>query len=159
MGPGAPTANVYSASGPGNNRNVNPTYDAAGNLTVFGSMSVSYDAENRQTAAGGTSYAYDGAGQRVKKVAASGTTVYVSDAFGQLVAEYASGPATGSPCGSTCYLSYDLLGSVRMVTDGQHNVIAPARLCAVWAGDSGRSRRANECVGCGRWRESEVHGV
>jgi RHS repeat-associated protein len=124
IGPGAPTANVYSASGPGKNRNVNSTYDAAGNLTLFGSMNVSYDAENRQTAAGATNYFYDGAGQRVKKVAASGTTVYVYDAFGQLAAEYASGPATGSPCGSTCYLSYDLLGSVRMVTDGQHNVIA-----------------------------------
>jgi RHS repeat-associated protein len=91
---------------------------------MFGSMSVSYDAENRQIAAGGTSYAYDGAGQRVKKVAPSGTTVYVYDAFGQLAAEYASGPATGSACGSTCYLSYDLLGTVRLVTDGQHNVVA-----------------------------------
>jgi RHS repeat-associated protein len=124
IGPGAPTANVYSASGPGKNRNVNSTYDTAGNLTLFGSMNVSYDAENRQIVAGATSYFYDGVGQRVKKIAPSGTTVYVYDAFGQLAAEYASGLATGSACGSTCYLSYDLLGSVRMVTDGQHNVVA-----------------------------------
>jgi RHS repeat-associated protein len=126
IGPGAPNVNVYSASGPGNNRNVNSMYDAAGNLTMFGAMMVSYDAENRQIyiAAGATSYSYDGAGQRVKKTGPGGTTIYVYDAFGQLAAEYASGPATGSPCGTTCYLSYDLLGSVRMVTDGQHNVIA-----------------------------------
>jgi len=82
-GPSMPTANVYSASGAGDNRNVNSTYDAAGNLTVFGSVSVSYDAENRQKAAGSTIYLYDGVGQRLGKTA-TGSTEYVYDAFGQL---------------------------------------------------------------------------
>jgi len=108
----------------GYNLAVNSTYDAAGNLMVFGSMNVSYDAENRQIVAGATSYFYDGAGQRVKKTGLSGTTVYVYDAFGQLAAEYASAPAAGSPCGNTCFLSYDLLGSMVLVTDGQALVVA-----------------------------------
>jgi hypothetical protein len=36
-----PTTNVYSASGAGNNRNPNATYDAAGNQTVFGALGIS----------------------------------------------------------------------------------------------------------------------
>jgi RHS repeat-associated protein len=125
-----PTTNVYSANGPGYNQNPNVKYDEAGNQKAFGALNLTYDAENRQISAantlgGGTAaYYYDGAGQRVMKVLPNGTTVYVYDAFGQLAAEYASGPAAGSPCGSTCYLSYDLLGSVRLVTDGQAHVIA-----------------------------------
>jgi hypothetical protein len=35
-------SNVYS-----NNQDVNSQYDAAGNLAMFGAMSVTYDAENR----------------------------------------------------------------------------------------------------------------
>lgn len=119
VGPGAPTANVYNAA---NNRNANSTYDAAGNLTVFGSVGVSYDAENRQTAAGVNSYLYDGVGQRVEKVLPSGTTVYAYDAFGQVAAEYTTAPA--KVLCTTCYLSYDYLGSVRMVTDSHANVVA-----------------------------------
>ena len=116
LGPGAPTANVYT-----NNRNTNSTYDAAGNLTVFGSVSVAYDAENRQKTAGSNSYLYDGLGQRVGKTTTSGTTVYVNDALGQLAAEY--GSASSNLC-TTCYLSYDHLGSTRMVTDQNANVVA-----------------------------------
>ena len=41
LGPAAPTANVYTAA---NNRNANSTYDLAGNLKAFGSVSVGYDA-------------------------------------------------------------------------------------------------------------------
>jgi len=45
------------------------------------------------------------------------TTVYVYDAFGNLAAEYSSQAGT-SPCGtSTCYVSWDHLGSTRMLTD------------------------------------------
>ncbi len=102
---------------------------------------MSYDAENRQTAAGTNSYSYDGAGQRVSETTGAGQTTFVYDAFGQLAAEYAGGPvwtkdyvraggqiaaienASGAPC-TTCYLSYDFLGSVRMVTDQSANVIA-----------------------------------
>ena len=44
------------------------------------------------------------------------------DAFGQLAAEYYSSPVT-VPC-VTCYLTYDYLGNVRMVTDAGGNVVA-----------------------------------
>ena len=72
-GPGMPTSNVYSTpTSAGNNRNPNSTYDAAGNLTGFGALTVTYDAENRQTAAGSNSYLYDGLGQRVEKVLPGG---------------------------------------------------------------------------------------
>ena len=118
-GPAAPTANAYTAA---NNRNANSTYDAAGNLTVFGAASVTYDAENRQKASGANSYLYDGLGERVEKVLASGTTVYVYDAFSELVAEYSATVVT-APC-TTCYLSYDQLGSTRLVTDSNAKVIS-----------------------------------
>lgn len=59
---------------------------------------------------------------RVEKSGINGTTVYVYDAFGHLAAEYAA-PAHPAPC-TTCYLSYDHLGSVRLVTDQNHQVIA-----------------------------------
>ncbi len=62
------------------------------------------------------------AGSSAQKILPSGTTNYVYDAFGRLVAEYATNP-TESPC-TTCYLSYDHLGSVRMVTDASATVIA-----------------------------------
>jgi YD repeat-containing protein len=87
IGPGMPTANVYSTqTSGGTNRNVNSTYDGAGNLTVFGSVNVNYDAESRQTMAGANSYYYDGLGQRVENVLPGGTTVYAYDAFGRLLA-------------------------------------------------------------------------
>ena len=44
------------------------------------------------------------------------------DAFGNLAAEYSTAQNT-SPC-TTCYLSFDHLGSVRMLTDGSGNVVA-----------------------------------
>jgi RHS repeat-associated protein len=118
-GPAAPTANAYTAA---SNRNANSTYDAAGNLTVFGAASVTYDAENRQKASGANSYLYDGLGERVEKVLSSGTTVYVYNAFSELVAEYSAAVVT-APC-TTCYLSYDQLGSTRLVTDANVNVIS-----------------------------------
>src|SRR5581483_2669875 len=90
-----------------------------------------YDAEERQTKVteppglGGATetYYYDGAGQRVEKSGPSGLTVYVYDAFGQLAAEYSGSSAVNPPC-TTCYLSYDHLGSLRLVTDANANVIA-----------------------------------
>jgi len=49
--------------------------------------------------------------------------VYVYDALGKLAAEYdLQNPGT-PPC-VTCYLTYDHLGSLRMVTDANANVIA-----------------------------------
>jgi RHS repeat-associated protein len=96
-------------------------YDNVGNQTTFNGDTIAYDAENRQisvtdpTTGGTEHYLYDGNGQRVEKTGPSGTTLYVYDALGQLAAEYST--AFSSPACTTCYLSYDYLGSVRMITD------------------------------------------
>jgi RHS repeat-associated protein len=95
------------------NRFINTAYDDAGNIT--GGVAA-YDAENRIKEVNlGTlvTYAYDGEGRRVKKVSGGVTTYYVSDAFGQLAAEYnTSGPVASS----TSYLTADHLGSTRLIT-------------------------------------------
>ena len=106
-------------------------YDAAGNqlgLPSYCSNCLSYDAENRQTAysygANTTNYLYDAVGQRVEKTASgNAATLFVYDAFGQLAAEYATTVQTGLPC-TTCYLSFDHLGSLRLMTDQNANVVA-----------------------------------
>jgi len=108
---------------------VSSSYDAAGNQLVANGDTLSYDAENRMISAaeppalGGATetYVYDGSGQRVQKAGPGGTTVYVYDAFGQLAAEYG---AVAKPSCTTCYVSWDHLGSVRMLTDGSGNVVA-----------------------------------
>ncbi|MEK6288739.1 MAG: RHS repeat-associated core domain-containing protein [Acidobacteriota bacterium] len=95
-------------------------YDGAGNLTSEPATSANgivYDAENRQTQYTKTQqatnfYSYDGDGHRVKKIDSSGTTVFVYNVGGQLIAEYTSGPPTGS---GTSYLTSDHLGSTRVV--------------------------------------------
>jgi RHS repeat-associated protein len=117
-----PTANVYN----GKNQNPNFSYDAAENQTAVSGLNLTYDAQNRQVGAtnvngtGGTATCqYDGAGQRVTKALPSGMTVYVYDAFGALAAEYGSA-SVAAPC-TTCYLAWDHLGSVRLVTDGSTN--------------------------------------
>ena len=54
------------------------------------------------------------------------TTTYVHDVFGNLAAEYTTGgtsPPPASPC-NTCYLTWDHLGSTRMVTDAYGNSVA-----------------------------------
>jgi len=106
-------------------------YDAAGNMLALPpGMSFAYDAENRQMTesnSGGLSatYYYDGVGQRVEKVLSnSQKMVYVYDALGRLAAEYDLLNSEGPPPCTTCYFSYDHLGSLRMVTDQNANVIA-----------------------------------
>jgi RHS repeat-associated protein len=107
-------------------------YDAAGNMLALlpgGAMRFSYDAENRQLSETNTSglsatYYYDGDGQRIQKAWNNGQTiVYVYDALGKLAAEYDLRNSGPPPC-TTCYLSYDHLGSLRMVTDQNANVVA-----------------------------------
>ena len=78
------------------------TYDSAGNTTKDAqSRKFTYDAENKQTKvetvdANGNSistlgeYFYDGDGKRVKKIAGNEITIFVYDAGGKLVAEYAN---------------------------------------------------------------------
>ena len=76
---------------------------------------MSYDAENHllNFNSGGGQYSYDGDGRRVKKVDSGGTTIFVYNAGGQLIAEYTSGAPSG---GGTSYLTSDHLGSTRVVT-------------------------------------------
>ena len=119
-----PSTNVYN----GFNQSSADTYDAAGNTTGIVSICpncIGYDAENLEVSfsATGTSYAYDGNGQRVLKAGGGVSTVYVYDAAGALAAEYSSATAGSSPC-TTCYVSVDHLGSVRMVTDQSGTVVA-----------------------------------
>jgi len=99
-------------------------YDAAGNVTKNAQgQTFVYDAENKQITynngpdinTGGASYYYDGDGRRVKKVTAGGTSVFVYDAMGQLVAEY-SNEAPQPDAGGTKYLTADKLGSPRVTT-------------------------------------------
>ncbi len=104
-------------------------YDAAGNLDRdISNNAFTYDAENKQTsfaggvANSGPNYAYDGAGKRVKKVTPSGTTIYVYDAEGQMVAEYSTVAPQGT--GGTSYLTADSLGTPRVITDQSGNVKA-----------------------------------
>ena len=119
------TTNRLTSSGVG--------YDAGGNQTTLGSATLSYDGENRQSidydslAVTTVDYAYDGLGQRVSKtvVGGSGSTTYVHDALGNLAAEYTT--STEAPPCTTCYLSWDHLGSTRMVTDQSGNVVANGR--------------------------------
>ena len=121
-----PVSNVYAATG--RNQISGASYDAAGNqLSVNGDTMV-YDAEDRRVSAtdgmthGVENYFYGGAGQRVEKAGRGGTTVYVYDALGQLAAEYST--AANIPSCTTCYLSSDHLGSIRLVTDQIGNVVA-----------------------------------
>jgi RHS repeat-associated protein len=99
------------------------SYDTVGNLKTEPGRVYSYDAESRLTNinSGTAIYGYDGAGQRVaKSVTGVGTTVFVYDVFGRLIAEY-GGQATN---GGTSYLTTDHLRSTRVVTDSQKNVRA-----------------------------------
>jgi YD repeat-containing protein len=104
---------------PATNRLTNSSYDNAGNLTQDATGRIfDYDAENHQVTfnTGAATYAYDGDGRRVKTVVGRVTTVFVYNAFGQLVAEYAH--AEQAAAGGTSYLTTDHLGSTRLVTDG-----------------------------------------
>jgi RHS repeat-associated protein len=116
-----------------NNRWDGATHDAAGNVTAVNgtSWAFTYDGENLQASSSQTitgttyttNYSYDGEGRRVMKVASSGAkTIYVYDAMGKLAAEY-SEVATSLPC-TTCYLTADHLGSIRVVTDIIGNLIS-----------------------------------
>lgn len=106
-------------------------YDAAGNtLTDANSQTYVYDGENKMVKAlngGGTlgEYYYDGEGKRVKKIADSdgGTTIFVYDAGGKLVAEYSYAVASAEDA-KVSYLTGDNLGSPRINTDRDGVVIS-----------------------------------
>jgi len=118
------TVNNYD---PATNKINGASYDAAGNLISFRASALTYDAENRITSAsqsgiGSTYYLYDGAGRRVQEVSTYNVEkVFVYDVFGQMAAESSLG-AQSLPC-TTCYIATDHLGSTRMVTDQNANVV------------------------------------
>jgi RHS repeat-associated protein len=109
-------------------------YDGSGNLdTDPAGSGFTYDGENRQVTANvngqPATYSYDGDGHRVMKtVGPTGsavTTVFVYDAMGKLIAEYASDPVPPAPNGGgTSYLTTDHLGSTRVVTKQNQTVQA-----------------------------------
>jgi RHS repeat-associated protein len=129
-----PTSNVYTAT-TNHSTYIGTTYDAGGvgNQVAMGATTLTFDAENRivqaynSVSANSTCYGYDGLGQRVYKQTFGGNTcagtaattiLYTYDAFGNLAAEHPSGTGTLTfpPC-VTCYLTWDHLRSVRMVSD------------------------------------------
>jgi RHS repeat-associated protein len=104
-------------------------YDSAGNVTqdAEGKQFV-YDGENKQTSFGtggsstnGGTYVYDADGQRVKKQSGDEVTIFVYNAAGQMVAEYA---ATAPTEPQVNYLTTDTLGTPRINTDANGAVIA-----------------------------------
>jgi RHS repeat-associated protein len=104
-------------------------YDPAGNLdTDKVGNTFSYDADNKQKEYnggwqnGGATYIYDGDGHRVKKLTGNTTTVFVYNILGELVAEYSDATSVGS--GGTNYLTADNLGTPRVVTGQNSNVIS-----------------------------------
>jgi RHS repeat-associated protein len=139
----ATTTNNYN---PATNYRYDEAYDGAGNQYSVDGLAAYYDAENRlyqltnPTSGTSETFLYDGSGRRVQKSYSGNATSYVYDALGFLVAEYAGSAvskeyipfgsqviavenASGTPC-QTCYLNYDHLGSVRLVTDQNANVVA-----------------------------------
>jgi RHS repeat-associated protein len=68
-------------------------------------------------------FSYDGEGNRVKKQvpANNAITFFVYDLNGNLVAEYSNTAAAGS---GTKFITADALGSTRVVTDANQNVLA-----------------------------------
>jgi hypothetical protein len=67
-------------------------------------------------------YYYDAGGTRVKNVVGNETTIFVYDAGGALVAEYTLNTPTATP--TTSYVTTDHLGSPRVITDKNGNVIS-----------------------------------
>jgi RHS repeat-associated protein len=87
-------------------------------------------------------YEYDGSGKRVKKIVGSEITIFVYNAAGQLVAEYAINQPS-QPTTKTSYLTSDHLGSPRITTDSagavksRHDYMAFGQ--EIQAGIGGRS--------------------
>lgn len=106
-------------------------YDLSGNLIQDAEgKKFSYNGENKQIEVRNNNnqvlvaYEYDGDGNRVKKIV-PGTgevTIYVYDISGVLAAEYTiNAPIINNP--AINYLTADILGSPRVITDGFGNVV------------------------------------
>jgi RHS repeat-associated protein len=114
-----------------NNKLVGTNYDEVGNTKIEASgQSYDYDAENKMVKAKNASgttlgdYFYDGDGKRIKKIVPNGeTTIFVYDASGKMVAEYSTVTASQSEA-KINYTTNDHLGSPRINTDTNGNIIA-----------------------------------
>jgi len=112
-------------------------YDSSGNTQFDASLrKFTYDAESKQTKVESTNssqqvtgtigeYFYDGDGKRVKKyVLSTGeTTIFVYDAVGKQIAEYST-IAADTANAKVAYLTNDQLGSPRINTDANGNVVS-----------------------------------
>jgi RHS repeat-associated protein len=143
------------------------TYDAAGNLTAEPGKSYAYDAENRMITAAAQGVTtiqcmYDGNGRRVKKIVNGFGTGFEYGAGGELLTErddsgniikdylYRNGEliATAETGGTVYkYATSDHLGSPRVWTDSNGNVVAGGRHDYLPFGDelfAGNGTRAAE---------------
>ncbi len=140
-----PTSDAYN----GYNQMVGNSYDGAGNQLSVNGDTATYNAVNRMIQMyepvnqGIETYVYDGLGELVQKaIPWTQLTVYPYDAFRNLVAAYVPAstlfkeyiyfggqvvvtqvPVSNSLC-DTCYLTYDYLGTVRLITDQNANVVS-----------------------------------
>ena len=87
-----------------------------------------YDALKKQTQAKDAigivigKYFYDGEGKRVRKQGISEDTIFVYDGFGSLTAEYTVSINQSAVNPNTTYLTQDVLGSPRVITNQAGNV-------------------------------------
>jgi RHS repeat-associated protein len=111
------------------------SYDRYGNLTADGFATYTWTAEDRLASTAGVTYTYDGDNQRVKKsngrlywYGLSGEVLVESDLSGNILSEYVyfSGRriARRDPAsGNIYYFLSDHIGSARVVTDWQGQVV------------------------------------
>lgn len=103
------------------------SYDLSGNTTADAlDRTYIYDAENKQVEVLEDSvsigkYFYDGDGKRIKKISDDEVVIFVYDAGGKLVAEYAN-QISQTP--TISYLTNDHLGSPRITTDALGQAIS-----------------------------------
>jgi RHS repeat-associated protein len=128
---GCPLAICNPTANPQDNKLVGTNYDPVGNTSQDANgQTFVYDAENKQVQVSNASgivgqYWYNGDGQRVKKYVPSTqeTTIFVYDASNKLVAEYSTITATQVEA-KISYLTNDHLGSPRITTDGNGQVVS-----------------------------------
>jgi RHS repeat-associated protein len=126
--PGCAVAVCNPEVDPATNKLIGYQFDTAGNTKVDATnRQFIYDGENKQVEVKDQSgasigkYFFDGDGKRVKKISATETTIFVYNASGQLVAEYST-QISQTP--QVSYLTSDHLGSPRINTDANGNIIA-----------------------------------
>jgi YD repeat-containing protein len=131
LAPGCQTAVCNPTIDPATNKLIGYQFDASGNTKVdANNQTFTYDAENKQVEVRSATnsivgqYFYDGDGKRIKKIVPNGeTTLFVYDASGKMVAKYSTIVATPINA-KISYLTNDHLGSPRINTDANGQVIA-----------------------------------